>query len=143
MDLDSVNVRAISQVMEVSVFQGPVEANFARRTVHNNMLMHRSAAVEQSVSNYPSDRFRSEGCLTSHTFQGYYLFGGEKAYDKECASTLTVNPLRLTTKPYTGHGKSFSKGGSSYIRDQDRSAPAVSTTKPPKSGDSPSRLEQI
>ena len=97
MDLDSVNVRAISQVMEVSVFQGPVEANFARRMVHNNMLMHHSAAVEQSVSNYPSDGFRSEGCLTSHTFQGYYLFGGElaklqKAYDKERASSLTVNP---------------------------------------------------
>ena len=80
---------------------------------------------------------------------GTTLFGGELAKlqkaNKERASSLTVFPAPAASsqtniaKPYTGGGRSFRKGGYSYRRggldrDQDRSAPSATTTKPSKSG---------
>ena len=103
-------------------------SNFAWRKVHNNMLMRHSIALEKLSQNIPLIEFRSEGCFTSCTFQGYgtTLFEGElaklqKAYKKR-ASSLTVYPApeassqTYTTKPYTGRSRSFRKGGSSYRR---------------------------
>ena len=63
-----------------------------------------------------------------HTpFKGTNLFGGELAKlqkaNNEHGSSLTVFPApavssqTYTTKPYTGHGRSFRKGGYSYKRE--------------------------
>ena len=64
---------------------------------------------------------------------------------KERASSVTVDPAPTpqpySTKPYPGRGRSFRKGGSSYRksgrdRDQSRSTPSATVTRPSKSGSS-------
>ena len=50
-------------------------ANYAWRSVHNHMLMRRSIVLD-NLSDYPSDRSRSEVGLTPCTLQGYYPFRG-------------------------------------------------------------------
>ena len=63
--------------------------------------------------------------------------------NKERASSVTVypaaTPQSYSTKPYPGRGRSFRKGGSSYRksgmdRDQSRSTPSATDTRPSKSG---------
>ena len=88
-----------------------------------------------------------QGCFTSHTFKGTTLFGGELSKlhkaNKEHASSVIVypaaTPQSYSIKPYPGSGRSFRKGGSSYRkigrdRDQTRSTPSATFTKPSKSG---------
>ena len=90
-------------------------SNFAWRTVHNNMLMRRSVALDNLSRTIPLIDSDSEGCLTSCTLQGYYPFEGELAKlhraNKEHASFVTVyleaSPQTYSTKPYTGRGRSF------------------------------------
>ena len=81
--------------------------------VHNNMLMNN---VARTIPQIAPDQV----ALLHSPFKGTTLFGGElaKLYkaNKEHASTVTVYsaaPQTYSTKPYTGHGKSFKKGGSS------------------------------
>ena len=113
-------------------------ANFAWRSVHNHMLMRCSVALNNlSKTITPIDSDQRVALL--HTpFKGTTLFGGElaKIYraNKEHASSVTVYPAAppqtYSTKPYTGCGKSFKKGCSSYRkggrdRDQSRSTPSA------------------
>ena len=121
-------------------------ANFAWRTAHNNMLMCRSVALDNLSRTIPpidSDQV----ALLHAPFKGTTLFGGELAKlhraNKEHASSVTVylaaSPQTYSTKPYTGRGRSFRKGGSLYgigrARHQCRFAPSATTTKPSKSGE--------
>ena len=80
------------------------------------------------------------------TFKGTTLFGGElaKIYraNKELASSVTLFSAphqTYFTKPYTGCGKSFKKGGSfrrgGRDRGQSRSTPLATVTRQSKSGD--------
>ena len=86
-------------------------------------------------------------------FKGTTLFGGElaKIYraNKECAIFVTVyqavSPQIYSTESYTGRGKSFKKGGSSYRRggrdiDLNRSTHSATVTKPSKSGYGPATM---
>ena len=86
--------------------------------------------------------------LLHASFKGTTLFGGKLAKlhraKKERASSVTVypaaSPQTYFTEPYTGRGRSFRKGGSSYRRggrdrDQSKSTPLATATKPSMSGD--------
>ena len=112
------------------------------------MLMRRSVVLDnlaKTISLIDPDQMVA---LLHALFRGTTVFGGElaKVYraDKERASSVTVYPAAptqsYTTKPYTGRGRSFRKGGSSYRRsgrdrDRSRSAPSSTVTRPCKSGD--------
>ena len=99
------------------------------------MLMRRSVVLDNLAKTIPPIDPDQRVALLHAPFRGTTLFRGElaKVYraNKERASSVTVYqaaPLSLT--PYTGHGRSFSKGGSSYRRScgdrvRSRSAPLV------------------
>ena len=123
--------------------------NFAWRTVHNNMLMRRSIAKNNVSRTIPLIEEDQKVALLHAPFKGMTLFGSELAKlqkaNMEHGSALTVFPApavppqSYTTKPYTGRGKSFRKGGYSYKRvgwdrDCDRSVPSATISKPSKSG---------
>ena len=119
-------------------------SNFACRTVHNNMLMCRSMALDNMfITISPMDSDQKDALLHA-SFKGTTLFGGKlHRANKELASSVTVypaaSPQTYSIKPYTGRGRSFRKGGSSYRRggrdrDQSRCTPSATTTKPSKSG---------
>ena len=119
---------------------------FACRTVHNNMLMCRSMALDNLSRTIPPIDSDQKVALLHAPFKGTTHFGGKLAKlhraNKECASSVTVypaaSPQTYSIKPDTGRGRSFKKGGSSYRRggrdgDQSRSTPSATTTKPSKS----------
>ena len=123
-------------------------ANFAWRLVHNHMLMCRSVALDNLSKTIPPIDSDQRVALLHSPFKGTTLFGGElaKIYrtNKERASSITVYPAAppqtYSTKPYTGRGKSFKKGGSSCRRGgrnrgHSRSTPSATVTRPSKSGD--------
>ena len=117
--------------------------NFAWMTVHYNMLMQCSISFGYNLSRNIPLIYDDEKVALLHTpFKGTTLFGGEltklQEPNTECASALTVFPApaapshTYTTKPYTGHGKLFRKGGDSHKiggrnRDHGRSASATIT----------------
>ena len=118
-------------------------SNFAWRTMHNNMLMCCSMALDNLSRIIPAIDSDQKVALLHAPFKNTNLFGGELAKlhraNKEHASSVTVypaaSPQTYSTKPYTVRGRSFRKGGSSYRRsgrhrDQSRSKPSATTTKP-------------
>ena len=110
--------------------------------------MRRSVALDNLSKTIPPIDSDQRVALLYAPFRGNTLFRGElaKIYrsNKERASSVTVYPTApnqiYSTKHYTGLGKSFKKGGSSYRRggrdrDQSRCTPLATVTKPSKSGD--------
>ena len=101
-----------------------VGADFAWRTVHNHILLRRSMALDNLSKTIPPIDSDQRVALLHAPFKGTTLFGGElaKIYraNKECAIFVTVyqavSPQIYSTESYTGRGKSFKKGGSSYRR---------------------------
>ena len=92
--------------------------------MHSNLLMHRSVALDNLSRTIPPIDSDQKVALLHTPFKDTTLFGGELAKlqkaNKEHASSLTVFPApavssqTYSTKPYTGLGRSFRKGGSSY-----------------------------
>ena len=88
------------------------------------MLMHHSVVLDNLSKTIPPIDPDKRVALLHAPFKGTTFFGGElaKVYraNKERASSMTVYPAAppqsYTTKPYTGHGRSLKKGGSSYRR---------------------------
>ena len=121
-------------------------ANFAWRTVHNHMLMRRSVALNNLSKTLPLIDSDQRVALLHAPFKGTTLFGGEfaKIYkaNKEHGSSVTVYPAAPpqtnSTKPYTGRGKSFKKGGiyrkGGSDREQSRSTPSATVTNHPSLG---------
>ena len=109
--------------------------------------MRRSMALDNLSKTIPLIVSDQKVALLHAPLKGTTLFGGELAKlhraNKEHANSITVypaaSPQTYSTKPYTGHGRSFRKGGFSYRRggrdrDQSRSTPLAAITKPSKSG---------
>ena len=69
-------------------------SNFAWRTVHNNMLMHHSVALDNLSPTIPPLDSDQKFAFFNGPFKGTTLFGGELAKlqkaNKEHVSSLTV-----------------------------------------------------
>ena len=117
-------------------------SNFAWRTVHNNMLMRHSVALDNLSGTVSKKNSDQKEALLHAPFKGTTLFEGELAKlhraNKESASSVTVypaaSPQTYSTKPYADRGRSFRKCGSPFRRGgrdrgQGRSTPSATTTK--------------
>ena len=95
-------------------------ANLAWRVVHNHILMPRSVALDNLSKTIPPIDPDQKVALLHTPFKGTTLFSE-------------------TNKPYQGRGRSFMKVGpscrrSGRDRDQSRSTPSSTVTRPSKSG---------
>ena len=99
-------------------------SNYAWRSVHNHILMRRSVVLDYLSKTIPLTDPDQRVAFLHAPFRGTTLFGGElaKVYraNKEHASSMTVYPAAppqsCITELYTGRGRSFKRGDSSYRR---------------------------
>ena len=122
--------------------------NYAWREAHNKMLLRRSIALDCLRRMLPPIDDDQKLVLLHAPLKGTTLFGGELAKLQEAntkrAATFTVfpqptaPPAFYSTRPYVGPGRSFNdrkgfKKSGGQGREQGRSTPSATSTKPGQS----------